>query len=943
MEYRNIGGRSNKKYYSNKSNSNRYKFLDNYSNDINQLLSGIANADREIDKLKKEHDKLSRKQMQTLEDIEKQRDNFQKRLNKIGDKTKQNLTSTDVLTSSNESLFRDIQREQNKYKNLSTWYADKQETKLMNRMNAARSQLTTEYINKNAYDSKGNYIGLTSKQTEAMNKEINDKLSKQFSKDIKQFDKSVKAFGTSTSFISDIFKTLLDTTFGMANRALNKQAEIFEETFSNISVRTGISQSQYYTMQRGIRSNLTSRGLLNNVGADELQTMWNSMANNGVNLLDSNGNISDADVYAKAIDYVVTNKIVPYLDTTSKSIQLIDNRVDGKFIRDIRGINLANNELVGNNYMTQDILNKMVDFMEPMSDAALQQLAQSSEEMTLYANKLAAQGLSPDQVNQIINTTFKARNYGYNMLASGSTYEKMIMTDSIVNNINPNNPTQLNDFAAMVAGNNQFWASTLPGYNTALNSVTSSAIGNSVGLDYAGLQTGLKLNEKGIIPGSVQNTNLSDNQVKQYASTAYEEFALKDKNQTNKQLQNVTLGNFMTELAVVKEWMGEYSTVLETAIKSIYNLILTGTITKGIGKLAGLGGAGKGILASGGGIALGAVVAGVIAVEVAKAIDDKKSGFADTLGQLHNEGTVNEGNSVANFVEGRSEYRTSGQSLDDIIEDNGVFSLKSWGAAATYLGSQVGNIIDWGKNSITGNTSGELSDRFQLFNRALREGNTISYDENGNPHIDYLNFSTKEAEGLALAYLLMLDYNNANSSNLGSIGMSHANLISYLQSEDSPSVAKALEYWNEYFISGSQRLNHNMLPIDSNGTPISSLSDNYLTKLKEEVGENWHRYGLSSVPYDNYPAILHQDEAVLTASTANELRNLIIEYRETNHQSINFEAIIQRQTTSLLNKLDSVVNAINNINISTGQTRLSSVQNKLMNSMTTISSTKSFA
>ena len=363
MEYRNIGGRSNKKYYSNKS-TNIDKFINNYNNDIDYLIGAIEDKTRQIDKLKKDNDTLSRKQMQILDDLEKQQDNLQKRLNRIGNKTKQNLTSTDVLTSSNESLFRDIQREQTKYKNLSTWYADKQETKLINRMNTARSQLTNDYINKNAYDSKGNYIGLTSKQTEAMNKEINDKLSKQFSKDIKQFDKSVKAFGTSTSFISSMFETFLRTTYDMGKRAADKQAGIYEETFGDISVRTGMSRNQYYSAQRGIRGNLTSRGLLNNVGADELQTMWSKMSSNGINLLDDKGNLSDAQIYANAIDLVVTSKIVPYLDTTSKSIQMLDNRVDGKFVRDIRGINLANNELVGNNYMTQEILQKVIDFLE---------------------------------------------------------------------------------------------------------------------------------------------------------------------------------------------------------------------------------------------------------------------------------------------------------------------------------------------------------------------------------------------------------------------------------------------------------------------------------------------------------------------------------------------------------------------------------------------------
>ena len=107
---------------------------------------------------------------------------------------------------------------------------------------------------------------------------------------------------------------------------------------------------------------------------------------------------------------------------------------------------------------------------------------------------------------------------------------------------------------------------------------------------------------------------------------------------------------------------------------------------------------------------------------------------------------------------------------------------------------------------------------------------------------------------------------------------------------------------------------------------------------------NLHRQGLSEVPYDNYLASLHQGEAVLTASTANELRNLLDEYRSNTHISANLDVVIQQQTVTLCNKLDEVVRAINTSNTGSFTTAMSEYQarahNLLRNSMITMTSTK---
>lgn len=81
---------------------------------------------------------------------------------------------------------------------------------------------------------------------------------------------------------------------------------------------------------------------------------------------------------------------------------------------------------------------------------------------------------------------------------------------------------------------------------------------------------------------------------------------------------------------------------------------------------------------------------------------------------------------------------------------------------------------------------------------------------------------------------------------------------------------------------------------------------NYTGQLKDKWGITSYRVGTDSIPYDNYPALLHEGEAVLTASTANDLRGLIDEYRETKDNNIRITQAIESQTEALISKLDAI-------------------------------------
>ena len=95
-----------------------------------------------------------------------------------------------------------------------------------------------------------------------------------------------------------------------------------------------------------------------------------------------------------------------------------------------------------------------------------------------------------------------------------------------------------------------------------------------------------------------------------------------------------------------------------------------------------------------------------------------------------------------------------------------------------------------------------------------------------------------------------------------------------------------------------------------------------------------------NVPYDDYPALLHQGEAVLTASTANELRNLVVEYRENNNLGASLDAIISNQTTILVEKMSEIIQTIQSVN--TSSTNTSNWSSAVRTSMRNMISTKSF-
>lgn len=411
--------------------------------------------------------------------------------------------------------------------------------------------------------------------------------------------------------------------------------------------------------------------------------------------------------------------------------------------------------------------------------------------------------------------------------------------------------------------------------------------------------------------------NVSQELLEKYAEGEFSKLT-SGKYQTQKTLSSVTMENLTTDLATMYQDLGLYGDNIISAIENLGNIIISGIVSsvvgKGIGALAGsaAGGVGSGMLATGGGILLGAV-AGVALTSILEAVasgDVKK-----TVGEAHKElyDTQSElaGNSAAEIVIGAS------KTTNAIDWENGN-PLGNFFAT-------VGGGIAGGGRSIAELWSDDKGD-----NEGRYKNLKISMDQSDN------SLDKDERAAKMLAWLLLADYGNG-SSVLGDIGVTHKDLVKYLQSEQSPSVYTAMSYFGTKGFYSWQ-------PKDHFGNQITELSNTYLEALKKEVGENFHRYGLDEVPYDEYPAMLHEGEAVLTASTANELRNLLDEYRSNSQSIAVLDATIQSQTTTLVGKLDEVISAINTnalpLTSSTANTDQGKARGRLLNSMTHMINTK---
>lgn len=780
---------------------------------------------------------------------------------------------------------------------------------------------------------------------------------------------------------ADTFKKGIDVFKSLFTSGLNNQVNTYENTFSNISVRTGLTRSQYYGKQANTNNELGALGLRDNIGTSEVQNMWNTLASNG---------FSQEEMFKNAIDTVLTQKIVPYLDTTSQQTEILNDRLGGDFYKQIRGISKANLDIAGNNYATQDVLNTLLDKVTPMSDEALQNLAQGSTQLTGYANYLMSKeggSLTKDQATSVITQLYKQQQYSDQIMSSGTTLEKMGLIRNLATNTDIYDPLQYKQAAANIASEGQRVMAMTPGYGSTMSGLVTNIIGRAFGSDFNMNNAFIKMNQAGV--DNTSGGNLTKEQLEQYAKQATNEFSSGD-NQTNKTLQNITVENLANELAVGEEWMGHWTDVITTAIKGIKTILLTkivgGVIGKGIGALSGLGGvsalgssSGLGaLLGTAGPIALGiGAVAGGISLLNKISANKQSESLQNTTNRINNLYQQNQ-NKGMSTVDNISDIWNNGQ----VSNDTGVF-LGGGETKASFNTKKQTVIGSWYEASesfedfandqgyLTNNSKagGSILEAFSWMDKDKRQqlGLTPSmwlsgYDEakkaldkygwSGERNAEaynkiktyalaqYLNQNQNIPFNYAMAALsaaLIMGNHTSDDSIMGPLQtyfgsalVTDKNTLTQVLEKNGITEAKYLSAI--YKIFGDKNVDYWLM---TNGGDVMTYPSS--DELKQNF--NLHRQGLNEVPYDDYPALLHQGEAVLTASTSNELRNLVDTYRETNNQSVNFEAIIQAQTSDLLNKLDQVITAINNNSLN-GSTTNNTTSDNILNSMIHIRNTR---
>lgn len=617
--------------------------------------------------------------------------------------------------------------------------------------------------------------------------------------------------------------------------------------------------------------------------------MWNTLASKG---------FSSEDMTARAVETVLTNTIVPYLDTSSVYFQqLVDQQPN--LVKQIRGIGAATMEISGSSIAANKFLQDMVNDLSPVGELADQELGkQYAKSLGIYED-LIAQGAKEWEIGEYYSGVARIAKDPLKALNSGELDLQLGTVTAIANGGNMSDIGYLTE-------------SYMPGVDM-ISNMTPEGNHNMLyaGITNTHLSTAAKASWNANnydVNRAIAAGNKTSSVVDVLGEKKAKEFA-DDLNQTNTELQEITMENISNEFATMKGFMGHWYGVLETAIKGIGGLItaylggkflsslaggkLGTAITSGLGKggtvASGLSGV-AGVLTSG-----AAIVGGTAAVM--SILTGIYNGVRDNTFNSNMEITKSELQDTA-FANDSAYAYAKNMGITDSEEERGF-----WGNVGAFFGN-AGQGTWLGLNKV--------------FNGGDFVGNNKKYFDTIRTRGD---FGKDDADNLMYAYAFLLNEIHSLKS-LEEYGFTEQSLKDYLKNESPEEIAYTKRLVNTMIEEGTY------VPSGRNGEKPTSVNWN-----------NYHRLGLDSVPYDNYPAILHEDEAVLTASTAAELRNLITEYRDTQTQNANFEAIIQNQTVSLVTKLDEVIKAIQFSNSVSSKV---SAMDSVFDNMKYIRSTKSF-
>lgn len=372
------------------------------------------------------------------------------------------------------------------------------------------------------------------------------------------------------------------------SQGFKNQTQSYENNFTNIAVRTGMTKDTYRGNQMslgGFGTNiLHERGLMNNIRTSEVQDMWNSLANTGM---------SQSDILASSLESVITKTIVPYLDITTDEMQQFNQNVgDNGLLKQVRGITKVSNEMFGGSQVATKYLQEQLEYLAPMSKVAEIDLVENTAEGMLALQGMRQSGMSDSAIAEILKDTRMLQEDHFGALTSGKMPLSLGAFEAEKNGVNT-----YEDFSgslqSVLSGYGQI-QNFIPTNSSMQGSIVSSAYGTKgtvmyelakLGLDYGSIIENAKKGGKKVPQAGQEVTN----------SLASDEF------HTTRQLTDILAENLTNEVSAFAEMLGPWFDVLTTAVKGIAGILGVKLIGKVGGKiLGGIGGSAGKHAASGG-------------------------------------------------------------------------------------------------------------------------------------------------------------------------------------------------------------------------------------------------------------------------------------------------------------------------------------------------------
>lgn len=583
---------------------------------MNQLAGLYANQakyENDATKSKQQREKIQRKiaelERNGIKNIETEADLDRRRLRADQDRLKLYLDLEDVIESTNkkeeEALdnrikkAKEYKKQQEDINKLEKAAEKRRKEIAKQNPNASTTELNRAFSNDdtlknilkniNRNESQNNtseYMKETLKSIKIGNSNVG--------KYVEMNEKGISTKALAIQTIVDTFSKAVEVFSSSVKQGFQNQTNAYENGFTNIAVRTGMSKSTYRNNQMrlgGFGTNiLNEQGLMNNIRTSEVQEMWGSLANIGMN---------QEDILSTSLESVITKTIVPYLDVTSEELQQFNLAVgENGLLKQVRGINKVSQEEFGSSMITQKYLQEALEYMSPMADAANIDLLKNTVggvEMLQYLQSEEGGNLSTSAIAKMYRRTTGLQENLIGSLNSGDLTTRLAAQGILMNGVN-----QYEDMAGV---NNQSFIAqntikNLTPNNANLAAIFSNATGTDGFLNWEILKKNpdlLGAYSKGIgAAGKLGG-----------ASTSVTNSLANDEFHTTRQLTDILAENLTNEVSAFAEMLGPWFDVLTTAVKGIATIIGVKLLGKVGGSILGKIGGSAGSAAGGSAISSG--------------------------------------------------------------------------------------------------------------------------------------------------------------------------------------------------------------------------------------------------------------------------------------------------------------------------------------------------